>query len=163
MTKPIARGLALAALLFSADLVQAEVLTHTGAKVQITVPDKWTQKKDGDVLVVNSPDGGVGIVFVAVDSENMDAVFDELDKKLEQDTGAIEWENDGEASEEDINGMPAAEWNGSAKDGALYVDVLVIDTPADKDLGIYWFTAADAEKKNQADINTIVKGLKPLK
>jgi predicted Zn-dependent protease len=163
MKKVLGLGLVLAATLLSSDLVQAEVLTHPGAKVQINVPAKWTQKQDGDSLLITSPDGGVAIVFVVIASKDVDAAFAAMDKELEKSTGGVEWANDGEATEETINGMPAAEWNGTAQDGEVYVDVLAIDTPAEKDLGIYWFTAAAAEKKNQADINTIVKGLKPIK
>jgi hypothetical protein len=163
MRTSFAVGFAMATLLLSAELLPAEVLTHAGAKVQINVPEKWTQKQDGDVLVITSPDGGVGLVFAVVAEEDAEAVFEAMDKQLEQQTGTIAWENDGEASELTINGMPAAEWNGSAKGGAMFVDVLVIDTPADKDLGVYWFTDAASEKKNQAAIETIVKGLKPVK
>jgi hypothetical protein len=164
MLKSLGRGVLLASFVLSSSaLAQAEVLSHPGAKVDINVPAKWTQKQDGDVLVISSPDGGVGIVFAVVAAKDVEAVFTALDQKLEQELGAIEWDNDGEASELNINGMDGAEWNGSAKDGEVYVDVVVLDTPTDKDLGIYWFTAAAAEKANQAAVETIIKGLKPSK
>jgi hypothetical protein len=162
MMKSFGRGALLATLLLSSSaLSHAEVLSHPGAKVDIDVPARWTQKQDGDVLVISSPDGGVSIVFAVVPEKDVEAVFTALDKKLEQELGAIEWENDGEAADLEINGMAGAEWNGSAKGGEVYVDVVVLDTPTSKDLGIYWFTAAAAEKANQAAVEQIVKGLKP--
>src|SRR6266545_5762781 len=154
-------GIALSAGLLFADAASAEVLTHKGAKVQINVPKGWSQKQDGDVLVINAPNKGMSVVFVVLDQRNAEKAFAEMDRAVEKAVGEVEWEHDGNAVDEEINGMPTSEWNGSAKDGSVLVDVLSIDTPADKNLGVYWFTSAAEEKKYQADLETIVKGLKP--
>lgn len=159
MMKSLGIAVALCGLLAGA--ASAEVLTHSGAKVQINVPKGWTQSQDGDVLTINSPDKAVSVVFIVLEQKETEKAFAIMDKAVEKAVGEVEWEHDGKAVDEEINGMPTFEWNGSAKNGKLYVDVLSIDTPADKNLGVYWFTAAAAEKKNQADIDTIVKGLKP--
>jgi predicted Zn-dependent protease len=143
-------------------MVWAEVLTHAGAQVEITVPDKWKQASDEDSLTITSPDDAMAVVFTVLDSNEADKAFDAIDKELEKALGEIKWQNDGKPSEEKINGMTAWEWNGSAKEGKMFVDCLSIDTPADKTLGVYWFTAAEFEKKYEADVETIVKGLKPV-
>jgi hypothetical protein len=163
MKKSLAIGFALCSLVSFAGAASAEVLVHAGAKVQINVPKGWNQKQDGDVLAINSPDKAVSVVFVVLEQKDAEKAFALMDKSVENAVGEVEWEHDGKAVDEDINGMPTSEWNGSAKHGSVYVDVLSIDTPADKNLGVYWFTAAAAEKKYQAEINTIVKGLKPAR
>jgi hypothetical protein len=156
-------GITLASLLLVADVASAEVLTHAGAKVQINVPKGWHQKQDGDVLHISAPSNELQIVFIVLSQSEAKQAFKEMDKAVEDAVGEVEWERDGKAAEEEINGMPAWEWNGSAKNETIYVDVLSIDTPSNKNLGVYYFSSGDAEKKYKADIEAIVKGLKPMK
>ena len=162
MAKTFTMGVALATLLVGG-VASAEVLVHAGAKVQIDVPKGWTQKQDGDVLAINSPDKAMSVVFVVLEQNEADKAFAMMDKAVEKAVGEVDWEHDGKAVEEKIHGMDTWEWNGSAKNGSIYVDVLSIDTPSDKNLGVYWFSSAAAEKKYQNDIDTLVKGLKPAK
>jgi hypothetical protein len=163
MMKSLGIGLAICAGLLFAGAASAEVLTHAGAKVQINVPKGWTQQQDGDVLEINSPDKAMSVVFVVLEQKDAEKALAVMDKEVEKAVGAVEWERDGNALDEDINGMPTSEWNGSAKHGSILVDVLSIDTPSSKNLGVYWFTAAAEEKKYRADLKTIVKGLKPAR
>ena len=163
MKKSLSLGLVLAGLLSVTGVAAADVLTHKGAKVQINVPKGWHEKQDGDVLMISAPSDEMQIVFIVLEQKEADAAFKEMDKAVEKAVGEVDWEHDGNAVEEEINGMSTSEWNGSAKKGSIYVDVLSIDTPSDKNLGVYWVTAAAAEKKYQADITTLVKGLKPAK
>jgi hypothetical protein len=156
-------GLTLTTLLLLTNVAPAEVLTHAGAKVQIMVPKGWHQSQDGDVLVISAPSDEMSVVFVVLEQNEADRAFKQMDRAVEKSVGEVDWDHDGNAVDEEINGMPTSEWNGTAKKGSIYVDVLSIDTPSDKNLGVYWFTAATAAKKYQADLKTIVKGLKPAK
>ncbi|MBF0500274.1 MAG: hypothetical protein HQM09_09080 [Candidatus Riflebacteria bacterium] len=141
----------------------ATTLTHAKAKVEITVPDTWKSAQDGDVMTLSAPDDSMSVVFMIMDSAAADKAFESIDKDLEKNLGPITWANDGKAIDEKINDMPTSEWNGKTKDGKMMVDCLSIDTPSDKALGVYWFSTEESEKKYEADIATIVKGLKPLK
>jgi hypothetical protein len=156
-------GLTFTCLLLLTNVAPAEVLTHNGAKVQITVPKGWHQKQDGDVLLISSPSDEMNVVFVVLEQNDVDKALAQMDRTVEKAVGEVTWDHDGNAVVEEINGMPTYEWNGSAKKGSIYVDVLSIDTPSDKNLGVYWFTAAAAAKRYEADLKTIVKGLKPAK
>lgn len=140
----------------------AEVLTHESGKVEITVPEKWVQKREGAFLTITSPDGGLAVVFMMLEAAAVDKAFEAVGKELDKILGAVTWENDGKPAEEKINEMPTWEWNGKTKDGKVVVGVLSIDTPADKNLGIYWFTDVENEKKYEEDVKTIVRGLKPM-
>lgn len=149
------------ALAFAAP-VWATTLTHSPAQVEITVPDTWKSSQDGDTMTLTSPDEEMAVVFNVLEADQADKALETMDKELEKAIGEITWENDGKFSEESINGMTTYMWNGKAKGGAMSVDCLQIDTPSEKSLVVYWFGTADAEKKFDADIQTIVKGLKPL-
>ena len=163
MKKSLGLGLLLGVGLLSSQQAVAEVLTHAGAKVQITVPKGWTQHQDEDVLVIKAPDGGMAVVFAVLPEEHADKALEAIDKAIEKAVGTVTWEHNGEAKEEEINGMATSEWNGSAEDGSIYVDALAISTPADKVLGVYWFTAAAKWEGYEGAVKTIVRGLQPVK
>lgn len=140
----------------------AEVLTHPEAKIEITVPDTWKQSQDGNMLKVETADGEMAILFMVLEQAEKDKVLEAIDKSLEAKLGEIKWENDGNSKPEEINGMKGEIWNGTAKEGKFQVECISLDTPSDKNLGIYWFDTPESEKKYAKDIETIVKGLKPL-
>jgi predicted Zn-dependent protease len=147
-------------LLASPTAALAETVVHQGAKVEISLPDGWKSQQDGDAMNVASPDGELMIVFVVLDSADAEKGFELIDKKLEESTGAIEWEE--KPSNDKINGMDCEIWNGTAKDGTLHIEAVYIDTPADKSLGVYWFSTTESEAKFQKEIDLVVKGLKPV-
>jgi hypothetical protein len=159
----LGRGLTLAAVLLTSGLAQADVVTHAGAKVQIDIPSGWKQEQKANSMVITAPDGNMSVVFVVLEGDEVDAAFEAMDKQVEKEFGPVTWAKDGEAVHEDINGMETDEWNGTAKDGALQVDVLAINTPADKALAVYWFTDTASAKKYEPALKQIVRGLKPAK
>lgn len=113
-------------------------------------------------MTITAPDESMAVVFNVLEADVADKALEAMDKELEKAIGEIKWDNDGKATEEEINGMKTYEYNGKAKGGAMLVDCLVIDTPSEKSLAVYWFSTVEAEKKYEADIATIVKGLKPI-
>lgn len=139
----------------------SNVLTHEDAQIQITVPTSWTQEPEGDVMTITSPDKEMAVVFMILHPKDKDKVLEEMDASLEKSVGEITWENDGNAKAEEINGMKCDEWIGVAKSG-VQVDCIALDTPSGKVLGIYWLDTPESEKKFAAEIETIVRGLKPI-
>ena len=162
MKKFIGLFLAIALACFAPGICLAEVLTHEGAKIEINLPDKWTQAPDGNMMVVTAPDGDMSIMFMVLEQSEKDKVLEAIDKALEAKVGEIKWENDGNSKPEEINGMKGEIWNGTAKEGKFQVECISLDTPSDKNLGIYWFDTPESEKKYQKEIDLIVKGLKPM-
>ncbi|MBF0542868.1 MAG: hypothetical protein HQM08_00470 [Candidatus Riflebacteria bacterium] len=142
--------------------VAATTLTHSGAQVEITVPDGWKSNQEADVIKIAAPDDSMAVVFTVVAEEKADKAFDAIEKALEKSVGQILYDNDGKPIEEKINGMPTWEWDGATKDGKLKVYSLSIETPSGKTLVVYWFGTPESEKKYEADIKTIAQGLKPL-
>ncbi|MBF0408747.1 MAG: hypothetical protein HQM10_15475 [Candidatus Riflebacteria bacterium] len=144
------------------NLVSAKTLTHEAGKVEITIPDGWKEVASEDSLTVTSPDDSLAVVFSMFEAKEADKCFDNIDKELEKALGEIKWENDGKAKVTDCNGMPCSEWSGTAKDGKMFVDCDSIDTPADKTLGIYYFSTEESLKKFEKDLDALVRGIKPL-
>ncbi len=147
---------------FAPALMAADVLVHPEAQIEITVPDKWTKDAEGDVLKIKAPDGEMGVAFTVLAAEQADKALETIDAELEKALGAIKWENEGKATAEKINEMPCEIWNGTAQEGKLQIECIVVDCPSGKNLAIYWFDTPESEKKYEADIDVIVKGLKPV-
>lgn len=162
MKKMFGLLLAVALACFIPGIGAAEVLTHEGAQIEITVPDNWKQTPEENVLKIMSPDGEMGVTFMVLAQSEADKAFAEVDAALEKALGDIKWENDGKSKPEEINGMKGEIWEGTAKEGKLQVECISLDTPSDKNLGIYWFDTPESEKKYEKDIDIIVNGLKPI-
>ena len=162
MKKILGLVLAITLACFVPGVSLAEVLTHPGAQIEITVPDKWTQTQEGEMLTVTAPDGEMAIMFMVLEQAEKDKVLEAIDKSLEAKLGEIKWENEGNSKPEEINGMKGDIWNGTAKEGKFQVECISLDTPSDKNLGIYWFDTPESEKKYEKEIDLIVKGLKPI-
>jgi hypothetical protein len=130
------------------------------AKVEITSPEGWNSSQEGDVVKIATPDNSMAVVFMILPEGLEDKAIEEIEKSLAKEIGDVAWKE--KPQHEEINGMAAEIWEGSAKEGKLGVDAVYINTPADKSLGIYWFSAPEAAQKYDKDIETIIKGLKPL-
>lgn len=140
----------------------ATTLTHAGAQVEITVPDTWKSNQDGDVITITAPDDAMSLVFMILNPKEADKALEEVDNELEKTIGTIKWDNEGNSKPEEINGMKGEFWGGTAKEGKFQVECYSLDTPSGKKLGVYWFDTPESEKKYEKDIETIVKGLKPM-
>lgn len=152
-------GLAVA-LTLAANL-SAATFQFKDAKVEISSPDTWKSAQEGDEVTFTSPDGEMAVVFLLLPAGIEGKAAEYLDKELDKAIGKVQW---GEKPQnETINDMKFEIWEGSAKDGAMSVDAVYIDTPADRTLAGFWFSTKEAEKKFEADVLTIVKGIKPLK
>ncbi len=142
--------------------VFALTINHEKGLVQITVPDKWTQESDGDTMLIAAPDKTMAVTFMVLPSEAIEKAFEEIDNSLDKKLGTVKWENDGKSKPADINGMKGEAWEGSAKEGKMKVYCILLDTPSDNQLGIYWFCTSEAEKVLEKDVDTIIQGLKPM-
>ncbi|MBF0547762.1 MAG: hypothetical protein HQM08_25215 [Candidatus Riflebacteria bacterium] len=143
-------------------LVSAEVITHQEGQIQITVPDTWKKTEEANYIKIEAPDKEMTVCFIILSPEQADKILDTVDNKLEEFLGGIKWENDGKPKADEINGMKGEIWNGTAKEGKFQVECIVLNTPSNKKLCYYWFDTPESEKKYEKDIETIVKGLKPI-
>jgi hypothetical protein len=152
----------LAALVLPAN---AKTFPHEAGGVEVTIPDDWTEKVDGDVLHANAPDGAAGVSFMMLEAGESDKAGTLIDTELEKTLGAeIKWEKD-EPAEEKINGMDCWYWigTGTPKEGEpLVILAWVIDTPGEKELLCYCGVAAASMEKHKAALEAIVDGIKPL-
>lgn len=146
----------------ASSLFAVEVLTHPEAQVEITVPDSWKQAPEGNVLKITAPDESMAVVFMVLSPSETDKALAEVDAELEKAIGEITWENEGNATDTEVNGMQGDLWNGTAKEGKFQVECIALNTPSGKTLGIYWFDTPESEVKYEKDIDTIVNGLKPV-
>ena len=138
----------------------AASFTHTEAGVEIAVPDGWKSESKDGALTLSAADGTMAVVFVVYPGDFTDKMIAEVEKRMEAGTGKITWED--KPDKEEVNGLEAEFWEGTAKDGKLQVEAGYIDTPKDNTLAYYWFDTEESETKHRKDIDTIMKGIKPL-
>jgi hypothetical protein len=132
----------------------------SAAKVEITSPEGWKSSQEGDVVTIGAPDDSISVVFMVLPEGLEDKAIEEIEKNLEKAIGKVAWKE--KPTHEEVNGMPSEIWEGTAKEGKMVVEAMYTNTPADKSLGVYWFSTPEADKKYEKEIETIVKGLKPM-
>ena len=138
------------------------VVPFPDAQVEITVPENWTQEAKDGKLTISAPDKTMSVVFFAVTGSSDSADFDKIDESIEKDIGKVAWLRDSKGEPWENNGMKGEVYNGTAKDGTLQVECIWLVSAPEKHVYIYWFDNPASEKKYTAEIDTIVKGLKPL-
>ncbi|MFZ5949865.1 MAG: hypothetical protein ACOYXC_04130 [Candidatus Rifleibacteriota bacterium] len=140
----------------------ADVLVHEGAQVEITIPENWARNVEGDGMTVVAPNEEMSIAFMILDADKADKVLEQIDASVDKEIGKVAWENNGESKPENINGMEGENWYGTAQGGKIQVECIVLDAPTGKKLVLYWFDTPESEKKYEAEIGMIVRGLKPV-
>jgi hypothetical protein len=143
-------------------LATAENLSYEAAQVQIQVPDGWKQEPSENSLTVTAPDSTMTVVFSVLEAQNINDAISSIDSEVEKAVGKIAWKNEGKGQDLTINGMEGKEFVGTANEGAIVVDEIVLDTPAKKVLAIYWFSTPEADKKYAEEIKMIVQGIQPM-
>lgn len=151
------KKLALAALL--AGLITpafAETATYEAGGITMDVPAGW-KVKTGNTLTLDSADGGVSVVFMALPEKGADKAAAAVEKALEGAVGKIAWED--EPEKEKVNGIDAEVWEGTGKEGKLQVEAIYMDT-GDKEVAVYWFDTKESDAKYKADTDVIWKSIK---
>lgn len=136
-------------------------VTDDKAGIELEVPDAWKESRDENSLTIEPKDEAVALVFQTLEAENADAVIKAIDAELVKSLGPIVWENEGKGKDIDINGMKGKEWDGTAKEGAMIISCLALDTPAANILSIYYFATPESEKTYNDDLTAIIQSLKP--
>lgn len=156
----IVSGLLLAAALVCPLPVLAESIAYDTASIEIAVPANWKSSRDAATVTIEAPDKAMSVVFRALPSKNQDKAIAEVEEALDKAVGKVKWNE--KPAKEKWGGMEAEVWNGTAKDGKLQVEATYLESTPDQTVGIYWFDTPESEEKYKADIDFIVKGIKPL-
>lgn len=145
-------------------VARADKHHHEAGKVEIDVPGTWKVKKDKGMLVGESKDQAVGLMFWVVDKGNVDDAIGLLDKALAGKVTDVKWPRKPEAA--DLNGLRGIKNVGAArikgKDSFIMVAVLG-PTPSKK--GVIVFGAIEQAKltEHKAELENIFASLRPMK
>ncbi|MCR9142144.1 MAG: hypothetical protein NXI24_07820 [bacterium] len=156
-------ALVCAVALLSVGPLAAEDVNHTEAQVKVWIPDGWEQEADDDSLIVGDPNEEVMVAFLVVEGDNVEAALDAMEAELSEIVDDVA--PDGEASEIDLNGMPAVvmDAKGSVEGEPVDLGIAVIMTPANKALLVFAIAQSSAVEKHEKTIEKILGGIKPLK
>ena len=85
---------------------------HPGVAIEMVIPPSWNQEREGDALMIQSPDETVLMVFTAVEASDLKAALDVLDQQLAQTITEPELNGFTEGT---VNGMSAVMADGVGK------------------------------------------------
>ncbi|MCO4770069.1 MAG: hypothetical protein KDA24_08580 [Deltaproteobacteria bacterium] len=137
-------------------------VVYRRAKVKIAVPKGWTSQEEDDVLTLSAADESVQVLFTILEASAIDAALDELGSELDEMIKNPRFEEPEDAV---FAGMPARilEGTGTIEGTAVELGLALIDTPADKVLLVLGLGEEGRMTKNQAAIDALFAGIRPLK
>lgn len=153
------------ALVATAGVARAEVHKNGKGKVSVDIPSSWKVKNEkGGLLVGESKDDAVGLLFWVVDKGDADEAIKLLDKALEGKLTDVKWPNRPEKA--DINGLRGIKNVGTAvvNGKQAYIMVAVVGpTPTKK--GVIIFGAIEQSKltEHKAELSNIFESLAPIR
>lgn len=139
----------------------AATTPFTAAKIEISSPDGWKSNVDGDTTTYTAPDGLLSVVFTLLPKGAEDKAAEIIEKELDKSIGKVAWKD--KPTKEKLNELDWETWEGTAKDGKMVVEANYVTGSTDRTVAIYWFSTPEADKKYEKEIDTIVKGIKPIK
>lgn len=156
--------LALLALVMMASLAFAEKHTHDAGKVEIDIPGTWKIDKRNALLVGESKDKAVGLLFWVVEKGDVKEAIKLLDKELEGKITDVKWPK--KPRNTTHNGLKGIKNTGTAKTNGkdVYVMLAVLGpTPSKK--GVIVLGVIDQTKvtEHKAELENIFASLKPVK
>ena len=156
--------LAFLALVMTASLAFAGKHTHDAGKVEIDIPDTWKVDKKQGILVGESKDKAVGLMFWVVDKGDVKEAIKLLDKALEGKMTDVKWPKKPQNTTH--NGLKGIKNTGTAKVNGkdAYVMVAVLGPTATKK-GVIVLGVIDQTKvtEHKAELENIFASLKKTK
>jgi hypothetical protein len=142
----------------------AEVRTSQSGKVSVDIPSSWKVKSDkSGILVGESKDDAVGLIFWVVDKFDVTESLEKLDQAVKGKITKIKWEK---AKKAQVNGLKGIRNVGTAeiKGKPAYL-MLVIVGPTPTNKGVIVFGAIEQRKltEHKAELVNILDSLKPVK
>lgn len=141
----------------------ADKRTHAAAKVSIDVPDGWKIDAEEDNMTITDAADECAIFFIVLETDDLHKALDAIDSELSKVAKNIKWED--KPSELKLNGMDAIALDGKGKIDGTDADmgVMLINTPADKILLVLGAVESAKSSKHEADVEKILKSIKPEK
>jgi hypothetical protein len=142
----------------------AEIRTSQSGKVSVDIPSSWTVKSDKTGLLVGqSKDDAVGLMFWVVDKFDVTESLEKLDAAVKGKITKIKWET---AKKAEINGLKGIRNVGTAEiKGKPAVLMLAIVGPTPSNKGVIIFGAIEQSKltEHKAELVNVLDSLKPIK
>jgi len=152
----------LGSALFSVASAADFTLPEKSPVVGFSFPAKWEAEKYDGGVEATSEDGEVYIAIENIKKEEVAASMDEAIKYL-KGKGVKAKEESLKTTEGKLNGLDVVNlsWDGTDKDGACKISVVVIGVTADKGILVIYWASPEGEKKNQADLTKLMDSIKP--
>jgi len=155
---------------FYADEAFAKNITYAAGEIKVPLPDKWTCEETGSVLVINSPDGNIKLVFniqegadLAAATEGAKAAIEKTSDDVKKRTGQIIKFEFKKSEKLDINGMEALVTGGGLADGNVITSIFAIKNASNRTVLFYYNAMQESAKKYNEDIMKLIQGIKPVK
>ncbi|MEL6178161.1 MAG: hypothetical protein AAFS10_04365 [Myxococcota bacterium] len=142
----------------------AENFTNVPAQIQFDAPDDWKSETEDGYMVVGPKDEALALVFMVLESTELDAASKELDKALADDFKEIT--PDGEGEEMTLNGMSGFGIDAKAiskKSGKpVELGVLLLKTTSGKILMVLGVADAGKLDAYQSKVTALVQTIRPM-
>ncbi len=150
-------------VLLLAGVAHAEVRTSKEAGISIDIPSSWKLQAKGDVMVGESKDQAVGLMFWVIDKGQVKDALKVVEKQVGKVVTDQKWNK---PVDRKLNGMTGFEFDGTGKIGGKPADVMVAvlgPTPTQK--AIVLFAAVESAKlaEHKAELGDIFGSIKPVK
>lgn len=137
-----------------------EVISHTGAQVQFTIPSGWSGKAANDRYIVAAPDDRLEVFFYVPEDGNFDKAVDDIVAEMKKYLGNMKVTE--QAKKTTLNGMNAVSEAGTGTyDGTSVVWVLMaVKSPKDP---LFIVTVCDPKdfEGNKAGYQALIGSVKP--
>ncbi len=138
----------------------ADVVRHPGAAIELEIPSTWNQEREGESLMIMSPDETVLMVFTAVPAPDLNEALAVLDKQLSETITDSEVSG---FSETQLHGMPAlfADGKGVMDNTPVELGVALVLAPDDKVLIALGLAQPNVTPETGNQLTEILRSLRP--
>jgi len=139
-----------------------EIFRAEDAGVQLTIPGNWYYESEDNNITFYPKDKDIIVTVSIYEADKIEKIVENLIADLSKSFTDV---NLSDPADDDINGLKGWEIHGTAKNNSgveLTVDYGIYVTPKDKVMKMRVVTTGDIFAKYKEDIETIIKGIKPL-
>jgi hypothetical protein len=143
-------------------LLSQEVFKDESAGVQLTIPANWYYENEDNSIMFYPKDKDIIVTISTHEASSVDKLVEALINDLSKSLTDV---NLSSPADDEINGLKGWEIHGTAKnkDGVeMTIDYGLYVTPKDKVLELGVVTTGDIMAKYKDDIETLIKGIKPI-
>jgi hypothetical protein len=161
MKKSLIVSILIFILFLPIQLISQEIFKHEDSGVQLVIPAGWFYQKENNTITFFPKDRDFVVSITIHEVSAIDKIIDVLISDLSKTYSSIDISD---PKEDNMNGMRGWEIHGTAKANGIdmAIDYGIYVTPKEKVLEIGAVATGDIFEKYKNDLETFLKGIKPL-